>query len=183
MRACSLIEQISGYLQVPLSENWQSYGAGKKHFFKNLGEIEKSNPFFNESISSSFNWYFDRFVTISYSWNGDIVFLMRLWIFFWWVFKIFSSFFNNALDEDRRDQEIPSHLDLINRIFFSQTSCKFFCYRHLLCKAFFKIHVMMDLISPLFANGISNWINFRKTLRVLQFLKKFISNNALFLFL
>ena len=154
-------------------------------FFRNFGLIENSKPFFNDSISSMFNWYFDKFVTASCGSKGNILLLVRLRNFFWWVFKILLSFFLTLrwIDSYRRNQVIPSHLDLINWIFFSRCICKFFCSRHLLCKSFFRSCFLIDLTSLLFGNGISSWINFGKTWRVLQFLKKFISNNALFLFL
>ena len=123
-------------------------------------------------------WYFYRFVTyICYDWNGSILFLVKLRDFSWWIFKIiFSSFLTlHWVDFYRKNQMIPLYLDLINWIFFSWSTCKFFCSGDRLSKAFFKIYFLMDLMSLLFVNGISNWIIFRTTLRSLQFCKSFIS--------
>ena len=161
--------------------NWQKASV----FFRNFGGIETSKQFFYNSISPTFNWYFDKFVTASCGSNGKILFLVRLRNIFWWVFEtlLFSFLTLRWIDSYRSNQVIPSHLVLINRIIFSRSIWKFYCSRNLLCKAFFRSPFLIYLTSLLFANGISNWINFGKSLRVLQFLKKFISNNALFLFL
>ena len=132
--------------------NWQKTLV----FFKNLGGIENSKPFFNKSISLTFNWYFDRFVTTSPGSNGNIVFLVRLRNFFWRVVKRLLSSFLALLwiDLYRRNQVMPLHLDVINWIFFSRSTGKFFCSWHLLCEALFKSRFLMDLMSFLFANYV-----------------------------